>query len=57
MEEKIKITCSSKSEGSCEVLNKLKTEQKILELFETKKIEKIDIIYKNRELAVETSSN
>ena len=34
-------------------LNKLKAEQRILELFETEEIEKVDITYKIRESACE----
>lgn len=51
MEQKIKVIYSNEEEGAIEILNKLETEQKILELFETKKIEKIEIVYKKREQA------
>lgn len=46
MDEKIKIVYENEEEGATEVLNKLKAEQKVLELFETKEIEKIEIKYK-----------
>ncbi len=51
MEEKVILTSGNKEEGQCEILNKLKAQQRILELFETEKIEKIDITYKKREPA------
>ena len=57
MEEKIKISYGNEEEGATEVLNKLKTEQKILELFETKEIEKIEIKYKKREPSCENTIN
>lgn len=57
MEEKIKISYGNGEEGATEVLNKLKTEQKILELFETKEIEKIEIKYKKREPSCENTIN
>lgn len=51
MEQKIKIISGTEKMGQCEILNKLKAEQRILELFETEEIEKIDITYKTREPA------
>ena len=51
MDEKIEVCFGSTEEGAKEILNKLKAEQKILELFETEKIEKITIQYKKREQA------
>lgn len=51
MKEKIKIIYGNEEEGATEILNKLGAEQKILELFETEEIEKIEIIYKKREQA------
>lgn len=51
MERKIKLISGNKTKGQCEIVNKLKAEQKILELFETQEIEKIDITYKEREPA------
>lgn len=53
MEKKIKIIYGDEDESSIETLNKLKAEQKILELFETKEIRKIEITYKKREQACE----
>lgn len=53
MVEKIKVFYGNDEEGATEILNKLGAEQKILELFETKEIERIEIIYKKRELACE----
>jgi hypothetical protein len=55
MDEKIKIVYENEEEGATEVLNKLKAEQKVLELFETKEIEKIEIKYKKREPACTTA--
>lgn len=46
MDEKIEVCFGSTEEGAKEILNKLKAEQKILELFETQKIEKVIIQYK-----------
>lgn len=51
MEEKIKLIYGNETNGSIEILNRLKAEQKILELFETEQIEKIEITYKKREQA------
>lgn len=48
MEQKIKLISGNEIEGQCEILNKLKAEQRILELFETEQIEKIDITYKKK---------
>ena len=56
MEQKIKVISGNETEEQCEILNKLKAEQRILELFETEQIEKIDITYKKREPAMETNS-
>ena len=53
MEQKIKLISGNKIEGQCEILDKLKAEQRILELFETEEIEKVDITYKIRESACE----
>lgn len=43
MEKTIKVISGNERMGQCEILNKLKAEQRILELFETEEIEKIDI--------------
>ena len=51
MEQKIKLISGNEKQGQCEILNKLKAEQRILELFETEKIEKIEITYKIKESA------
>ena len=51
MEDKIKVIYGNEEEGTTEYLNKLKSEQKILELFEIYEIEKIEIVYKKREQA------
>ena len=51
MEQKIRIIYRNEEEGTVETLNKLKAEQKILELFETEEIEKVEIVYKKREQA------
>lgn len=48
MKQKIKLISGNEKQGQCEILNKLKAEQRILELFETEEIEKIDITYKER---------
>lgn len=48
MEQKIKLISGNETKGQCEILNKLKAEQRILELFETEQIEKVDITYKER---------
>lgn len=56
MEEKIKVIYGNEECGTIEVLNKLGAEQKILELFETKEIEKIEVVYKKREPACEANS-
>jgi|GEM_PF-7003842 hypothetical protein len=53
MEKTIKVISGTKKMGQCEILNKLKAEQRILELFETEEIEKVDITYKIRESACE----
>lgn len=52
MENKIEVYFGNEVEGAKEVLNKLGAEQKILELFETQEIEKIEITYKKREPAM-----
>lgn len=57
MEEKIKVFYGNEVEGSMEELNKSKIKQKILELLETQKIEKIEIFYKKRESACKANSN
>lgn len=54
---KIKVIYGNGEEGATEILNKLETEQKILELFETKEIEKIEVTYKKREPACTANSN
>ena len=46
MEDKIKVIYGNEEEGTTEYLNKLKSEKKILELFEIYEIEKIEIVYK-----------
>lgn len=46
MENKIKFIHGNDVESSIEILNKLESEKKILELFEIKKIEKIEVTYK-----------
>lgn len=51
MDEKIEVCFGNTEEGAKEILNKLKAEQKILELFETEKIKKVIIQYKKREPA------
>ena len=56
MGEKIKVIYGNEEEEATEVLNKLKAEQKVLELFETKEIEKIEIKYKKREPACTADS-
>lgn len=57
MEDKIKFIYGNDEEGSTEILNKLGAEQKILELFETKEIEKIEVVYKKREPSCENTIN
>lgn len=57
MEKQIKVISENGTDGECEILNKLKAEQKILELFETQEIEKIEITYKKSEPAIPASSN
>ena len=52
----IKVISGTEKMGQCEMLNKLKAEQRILELFETEEIEKIDITYKTREPACTADS-
>ena len=56
MKQKIELISGNKIEGQCEILDKLKAEQRILELFETEEIEKIDITYKTREPACTADS-
>lgn len=51
MEGYIRLIHGNEDIGSFERLNKLKAEQKILELFETQKIESVEIKYKKREPA------
>lgn len=46
MEKIIKFYYGNEEEGTMERLNKLRAEQKILELLETKEIEKLEITYK-----------
>lgn len=53
MEKTIKVISGTEKMGQCEILNKLKAQQRILELFETEEIEKVDITYKIRESAYE----
>ena len=57
MKQKIKLISGNKIEGQCEILDKLKAEQRILELFETEEIEKIDIIYKERPVHYECTGS
>lgn len=45
MKEKIVLTYGNKTEGAVDIVSKLGAEQKILELFETKNINKIEITY------------
>lgn len=45
MEEKIKLIHGNKTGGTIDIVSKLGAEQKILELFETKNIKKIEITY------------
>lgn len=44
----IKFITESKMEGQVEILNALKAKQRILELFETEEIEKIEITLKQK---------
>lgn len=55
MEKQIKFYCGNEEEGSTEILNELKSEQKVLELFETQEITEISITYKKREPACTAS--
>lgn len=48
MGKTIKVISGTEKMGQCEMLNKLKAEQRILELFET---EEIEITYKEKESA------
>ena len=58
MEEKIKVIYGNGTENAVEQLNKIRAEQKLLELFETKKIEKVEIVYKKEPVHHKcTSSN
>lgn len=58
MEEKIKIIYGNDTENAVEQLNKIKAKQKLLELFETKKIESVEIVYKKEPVHYKcTSSN
>ena len=56
MEQKIRLISGNEKQGECQILNKLEAEQRILELFETQEIEKIDITYKVREPACTADS-
>lgn len=56
MDKTITVISGNERMGQCEILNKLKAEQRILELFETEEIEKIDITYKTREPACTADS-
>ena len=55
-EDKIKIIYGNDTENAIEILNKIETEQKLLELFRTKEIEKLEITYK-KESALKADSN
>ena len=55
-EERIKVIYGNNIENTIEKLNKVETEQKISELFRTKKIEKLEITYK-KEPALKADSN
>lgn len=56
--EEIEVVYCNDEEGCKELLNKLGAKQKILELFKTKKIEKIEIVYKKEPAQYKcTSSN
>lgn len=57
MEEKIRVIYGDNKERTIEILNKLGAEQKILEVFETKEIESIEIVYKKREPSCENIIN
>lgn len=57
MEQQITLIISDKEIETHETLNKLQIEQKILELFETKEIEMVEITYKKRESAEEKNKN
>ena len=46
MGKTIKVISGTEKMGQCEMLNKLKAEQRILELFETEEIEKIEKLRK-----------
>lgn len=55
-EDKIKIIYGNDTENAIEILNKIEIEQKLLELFRTKEIEKLEITYK-KESALKADSN
>lgn len=57
MKNKIELYFGSEVEGAKEVLNKLGAEQKILELFETKRIKKVEIIYENEPVHCKCTSS
>ena len=56
MADKIEFIYGDNEEGTKKILNKLQAEQKILELFETKEIERIEVTYKKREPACTADS-
>ena len=57
MEEKIKLIYGNDTENAIEILNKLEVEQKILELFGTKEIEKVEITYKKEPVHSQCTSS
>ena len=57
MENTIKVISRTEKMGQCEILNKLKAEQRILELFETEEIEKVDITYREKKESAYTADS
>ncbi len=57
MEQKIKVFFGNKTDGTLQILNKLETAQKVLELLETQQVTSVEIIYKKREPACTANSN
>lgn len=57
MEQQIKVTSGSEEEVSVEILNKLNTAKRVLELLETREVESVEIKYKKRPVLCEGTSS
>lgn len=57
MDQQIEFILENETEGSKEILNKLKVAQKVLEVLETKEVESIEIKYKKEPVLCKCTSS